>query len=151
MRNAGLFRKTPEQSGERPNSPVSLGHHAQLRSTHSVHAVSSIGRCSPTLLSRAPQTETSAACHPLSLRRKRHHCWLFYSGLKESQSLGVGPQGIKTLFHHILPYRFWSSPRWSTKVGVGAERQSWPTTEGVAQGSKQLQMLFINEDFSRVW
>lgn len=115
------LRKTPGQSGKRPTSSVARSLHAAQDCTFRSLG-SSRGRCSPTLPSRAPQTEMSAACRPLSLRRKRCQGWLSYSGLKESQSLGVGPQGAKTLSHHLLPRRFWSSPSRSRKVDVGAKR-----------------------------
>lgn len=153
----------PQSSSVNDHFPVSAAQHTQLRNTFSSLWVSQRtvlpNSSSFCVFSRAPQTEMSAAGHPLSVRRKRHHSWLFRAGLKQSQNVGLGQKGIKTLFRYMLPYRFWSSQIWNNKVEVRAQMQNWQTAEGVTWGNKQLHMLttpratliFINKDFSRVW
>lgn len=61
--------------------------------------------------------------------------------------------------HSFITFFPKGSHMWSTKVEVRAKMQKWHTTEGGAEGYKQLQILnvpraaviFINKDFSRVW
>lgn len=161
--NAGLFLKIPGQLGKWPNSPVSVSPHIQLRNTHSVCSGSSTGLCHPTLLfffwGPSPQIEMSAACHPLSLRRKRYHSWIFYSGLKQSQNLGLGQKRIKTLFTTFSPKGSGVASQRRDRKEVRAKMQNWQNTGGMAQENMQLQklnipraaLIFINKEFSRVW
>lgn len=163
VRDAGLFLKTSVQFGKWPLPRVGSPAHSAKEHTFSSlwvsHRTVLPNSSSFCFFSRAPQTEMSAAGHPLSVRRKRHRFWLFHAGLKQSQNVGLGQKGIKTLFRYMLPCRFWSSQIWNKKVEVRAQMQNWQTAEGVTWGNKQLHMLtipratliFINKDFSRVW
>lgn len=127
----------PQSSSVNDHFPVSAAQHTQLEHiqfTLGFHRTVLPNSSSFCFFSRAPQTEMSAAGHPLSVRRKRHHSWLFRAGLKQSQNVGLGQRGIKTLFCYMLPYRFWSSQIWNNKVEVRAQMQNWQTTEGVTWG-----------------
>lgn len=107
----------------------------------------------------SPQIEMSAVCHPLSLRRKRYHSWIFYSGLKQSQNLGLGQKRIKTLFTTFSPKGSGVASQRRDRKEVRAKMQNWQNTGGMAQENMQLQklnipraaLIFINKEFSRVW
>lgn len=140
---AGLYLKTWVQKQKWPNSLVSG---SPLQAGHvSLPSGTSSGLCDPTLLS--------------FIESPRLRCLqLAILPLRRTEAILRRRGGSKTLFQSILSQRFWRSQMWNIKE-VWVKMQKWQTTGGGAEGHEQLQVLnilratliFIKEDFSRVW